>query len=250
VYKRFKDTMMDAVAKIVLVTVLVVSLYYDEQSDARNGGQAAHADIMYCSNFLAEASCETTTGLCDWDATDSRCAARPAAADAADAGVLQHLLYSLPGLAPLLLNWIFKPRNRKPKAETKTSEGQTGIDPGLEGTGDWTVVRVGYSHNPPPPLPPAPGAPTRDAQASEIGRAGQGSAGQGFKGGFDPLDNLTRPPQGIVIQIFRREFLYNLRVDPPHAWTPAEPRCRHTRPQRHAHAEIFPSASQTRAVLP
>jgi hypothetical protein len=162
VYKRFKDNIVDAGSKMVLVTFLVVSLYYDEQSDARNGGQAAHADIMYCSNFLAESSCETTTGLCDWDATDLQCAARPAAADAADAGVLQHLLYSLPGLAPLLLNWVFKPRNRKPKAETTTSEGETGRDPGLEGTGDWTVVRVGYSHNPPPPH----GHGTRGAAAS------------------------------------------------------------------------------------
>jgi hypothetical protein len=112
VYKRFKDTIVDAGSKMILVIFLVVSLYYDEQSVTRNGGQAVRADSAYCSNFLEGSSCESASAMCDWDTTLSQCVARPVLASV---GALQHLLYGLPGLIALLLNKLCNSRRSAPK---------------------------------------------------------------------------------------------------------------------------------------
>ena len=158
IFKRLADTTVDVGAKIILVTVLVVSLYYDERSGLRNGGLAVPADGTYCGNSIDRMSCSTVGHLCHWDAADAQCAVRPAPASVS---WWEHLLYGLPGLAPLLLNRLFKPWRPEPEKSEKTA----GLDPGLVVenpvyAGDWTVARVNYGYNPPPALPPAGHADT------------------------------------------------------------------------------------------
>ena len=154
IFKRLGDTTVDVGAKIILVTVLVVSLYYDEQSGVRNGGFAIPADSTYCGNFRDGLSCSTVDHLCLWDAADAQCAVRPAPASAS---WWEHLLYGLPGLAPLLLNRLCKPWRPKPeKSEKKAGpdSGQSIVENPVY-AGDWTVARVNYGYNPPPALPTA-----------------------------------------------------------------------------------------------
>jgi hypothetical protein len=158
IFKRLADTTVDVGAKIILVTVLVVSLYYDERSGLRNGGLAVPADGTYCGNFIDRMSCSTVGHLCHWDVADTQCAVRPAPASVS---WWVHLLYGLPGLAPLLLNRLFKPWRPEPEKSEKTA----GLDPGIVVenpvyAGDWTVARVNYGYNPPPALPPAGGDDT------------------------------------------------------------------------------------------
>ena len=159
IFKRLGDTTVDVGAKIILVTVLVVSLYYDEQSGVRNGGFAIPADSTYCGNFRDGLSCSTVDHLCLWDAADAQCAVRPAPASAS---WWEHLLYGLPGLAPLLLNRLCKPWRPKPeKSEKKAGpdSGQSIVENPVY-AGDWTVARVNYGYNPPPALPSAGRADT------------------------------------------------------------------------------------------
>ena len=54
--------------------------------------------------------------------------------------------------------------------------------------------------------------------------AKRGSACRGVKGVSDPLGGLAPIPSGIAKQLFLRELLYKLCVDPPSHSTPADPR--------------------------
>ena len=153
IFKRLVDTTVDVGAKIILVMVLVVSLYYDERSGLRNGGLAVPADGTYCGNFIDRMSCSTVGHLCHWDVADTQCAVRPAPASVS---WWVHLLYGLPGLAPLLLNRLFEPWRPEPEKSEKTA----GLVENPVYAGDWTVARVNYGYNPPPALPPAVGVDT------------------------------------------------------------------------------------------
>jgi hypothetical protein len=106
-------------ARLFLLSVLALGMYSDLESNLQNEGDAIRADDSYCT-MHGEKRC-AEVDHCEWDASNLLCAT--IAHPSTRIGFLQHVLWGLPGLAPLVLNQIFKRLESSPVHADETGVG-------------------------------------------------------------------------------------------------------------------------------
>ena len=109
VYKKIGDTVVEVSARLFLLSVLALGMYSDLVTNSQNEGDPIRADDTYCT-MHAEGRC-SEVDHCEWDASNLLCATilHPSTR----IGFLQHVLWGLPGLAPLVVNQIVRVLERK-----------------------------------------------------------------------------------------------------------------------------------------
>ena len=118
VYKKIGDTVVEVSARLFLLSVLVLGMYSDLVSNLQNEGDAIRADDSYCTLHGEERCGEVDH--CEWGASNSLCTTT--SHPFTRIGFLQHVLWGLPGLAPLVVNQIFKRLERKKKPPVPADE--------------------------------------------------------------------------------------------------------------------------------
>ena len=131
VYKKIGDTVVEVSARLFLLSVILLGMYSDLESNFHSEGDAIRAENSYCTMHGEERCSEVDH--CEWNASTLLCATIPHASTRI--GFLQHVLYGLPGLAPLVVNQIIKwLENKKEKKEEKKKKkshiptDETGVD--------------------------------------------------------------------------------------------------------------------------
>jgi hypothetical protein len=136
VYKKIGDTVVEVSARLFLLSVLVLGMYSDLVSNLQNEGDAIRTDDSYCTMHGEERCGEVDH--CEWGASNSLCTTT--SHPFTRIGFLQHVLWGLPGLAPLVVNQIFKRLERKKSA---IPAGETGVgDPAPVPSEQCIVARV------------------------------------------------------------------------------------------------------------
>ena len=121
VYKKIGDTVVEVSARLFLLSVIALGMYSDLSNLQDEGGMAIRADASYCTMHGEERCAEVDH--CEWDASNVLCATIPH--PSTRIGILQHVLWGLPGLAPLVVNQIFKRLERKKQPPVPADE--TGV---------------------------------------------------------------------------------------------------------------------------